>query len=62
LSSELRALIGYSKGGYVLGFYSDPDDESARYESVSPEHMFGETAERFGAIKGADHVVSSSMK
>ena len=59
---ELRALIGYSKGGYVLGFYSDPDDDSARHESVSPENMFSQRTERFGAIEGADHVVSSSMK
>lgn len=62
LSPELRALIGYSKGGYVLGFYSDPDDDSAHHESVSPENMFSQRAERFGAIEGADHVVSSSMK
>ena len=62
LSPELRALIGYSKGGYVLGFYSDPDDESGRHESVSPENMFSQRTERFGAIEGADHVVSSSMK
>ena len=62
LSPELRALIGYSKGGYVLGFYSDPDDYSGRHESVSPENMFSQRAERFGAIEGADHVVASSMK
>ena len=62
LSPALRALIGYSKGGYVLGFYSDPDDESGRQESVSPENMFSQRAERFGAIEGANHVVSSSMK
>ena len=62
LSPQLRALIGYSKGGYVLGFYSDPDDESGRHESVSPENMFSQRAERFGAIEGANHVVSSSMK
>jgi hypothetical protein len=46
----------------VLGFYSDPDDESGRHESVSPENMFSQRAERFGAIEGANHVVSSSMK
>ena len=62
LSPELRALIGYAKGGYVLGFYSNPDDDSMKYESVSPEHLFSEHIERFGAIEGAEHVVSSSMK
>ena len=62
LSPELRALIGYAKGGYVLGFYSDPDDPSAAYESVSPEHLFSQREERFGAIHGADHVVAESMK
>ena len=46
----------------MLGFYSDPDDDSARHESVSPENMFSQRTERFGAIEGADHVVSSSMK
>ena len=25
---ELRSLIGYSKGGYVLGFFTDPNDLS----------------------------------
>ena len=62
LSPELRALIGYSKGGYVLGFYSDPADETGMHESVSPENMFSERAEQFGQIEGADHLVSQSMK
>jgi len=62
LSPELRALIGYSKGGYVLGFYSDPDDATAQHESVSPENMFSQRAERFAKIEGADHLVSQSMK
>ena len=29
-SPELRSLIGYSKGGYVLGFFSDPTDEEGK--------------------------------
>ena len=62
LSPELRALIGYAKGGYVLGFYSDPDDESVRRESVSPENMFSQRAEQFGTIEGADHLIAQSMK
>lgn len=62
LSAELRALIGYSKGGYVLGFYSDPDDATAQHESVSPENMFSQRAEQFAKIEGADHLVSQSMK
>ena len=40
LSQDLRSLIGYSKGGYVLGFYSDPSNTEGMYESVSPENMF----------------------
>ena len=37
-SPELRSLIGYSKGGYVLGFFSDPEDKEGKLESVSPEN------------------------
>ena len=50
LSPELRALMGYSKGGYVLGFFSDPESMNGELESVSPEKLFGTVEDRFSEI------------
>ena len=60
LSQELRALIGYAKGGYVLGFYSDPDDDSARHESVSPENLFSQHRSDFDVLPSEEQLVSQS--
>jgi hypothetical protein len=60
LSQELRALIGYAKGGYVLGFYSDPDDDSAQHESVSPENLFSQHRGDFDVLPTEDQLVSQS--
>ena len=60
LTQELRALIGYAKGGYVLGFYSDPDDDSARHESVSPENLFSEQRGDFDVLPTEEQLVSQS--
>ena len=49
-SPELRSLIGYSKGGYVLGFYTDPYDTKGNMESVSPEKMFGKDEDNFSSL------------
>ena len=63
LSPEIRSLIGYSKGGYVLGFYSDPNDKSAVYESVSPENMFKtEIDDDFSLLPNPEELVSKSNK
>ena len=63
LSPEIRSLIGYSKGGYVLGFYSDPNDKSAVYESVSPENMFkNEVDDDFSLLPNPEELVSKSNK
>ena len=62
LSPELRSLIGYSKGGYVLGFYSDPYDDNAKYESVSPENMFSDSFDRFSNIPDPKDLVNKSIK
>ena len=35
--SELRDLIGYSQGGYVLGFFTDPTDKG-KLETVSKNY------------------------
>ena len=60
LSQELRALIGYAKGGYVLGFYSDPDDDSAQHESVSPENLFSQHRGGFDVLPTEEQLVSQS--
>jgi len=41
LSPELRALMGYSQGGTVLGFYSAPVGPGLGPELASPERLFG---------------------
>ena len=60
LTQELRALIGYAKGGYVLGFYSDPDDDSTQHESVSPETLFSEHRADFDVLPTEEQLVSHS--
>ncbi len=60
LTRELRALIGYAKGGYVLGFYSDPDDDSAECESVSPENLFSQHSGDFDVLPSESQLVSQS--
>ena len=62
LTPELRSLMGYTKGGYVLGFYSDPEDKNGELESVSPEKMFGNFKDKYGSINNADTLVSDSSK
>ena len=41
LDPELRSLMGYSRAGYVLGYFSSPDEKDD-LELVSPEELFGE--------------------
>ena len=60
LPQELRALIGYAKGGYVLGFYSDPDDDSVQHESVSPENLFSQHRSDFDVLPTEEQLVSQS--
>ena len=63
ISQEVRSLIGYSKGGYILGFYSDPKDRDADYESVSPENMFEDKAlDEYSAIPDPEELVRKSTK
>ena len=60
LSTELRSLIGYSKGGYVLGFYSDPYDDEAKFESVSPENMFSKAMDSFDSLPNPEELVDKT--
>ena len=63
IPQEVRSLIGYSKGGYILGFYSDPKDRDADYESVSPENMFKEEVlDKFSKIPNPEELVQKSTK
>lgn len=39
-SPELRALIGYSQGGPLLGFYSTPGAPGEGVELADPKHLF----------------------
>lgn len=60
LSPELRSLIGYAKGGYVLGFYSDPYDEEAKFESVSPENMFNKSKDEFDSLPNPEELIDKT--
>ena len=58
LSPELRALLGYSKGGYVLGFYSSPTGPGEDgVELGAPELLFGEKDGRFSTTISAQELV-----
>ena len=47
----------------MLGFYSDPNDKSAVYESVSPENMFkAEVDDDFSLLPNPEELVSKSNK
>ncbi|MFQ5558817.1 MAG: phytanoyl-CoA dioxygenase family protein [Acidimicrobiales bacterium] len=40
LDPELRALIGYTRGGHFLGFYSPPVGPGEGREQISPGRLF----------------------
>ncbi len=61
-SPELRSLIGYSKGGYVLGFFTDPNDKEGRFESVSPEKLFGDSKDKYGTLTTPENLVKGSTR
>ena len=61
-SPELRSLIGYSKGGYVLGFFTDPEDKEGRLESVSPEKIFGESKDHYESLATPENLVKESTR
>ena len=61
LEPELRDLLGYSQGGYVLGFFTDPTDTTGKFESVSPKKLFGGNRDRF-EINTSEELVNSSSK
>lgn len=62
LDPKLRALMGYSKGGYVLGFYSEPtQDGNAVIELAPPEVKFGDKA-RIDKAPNSAELISTSTR
>ena len=61
LAPELRDLMGYSQGGYVLGFFTDPTDTKGKFESVSPKKLFGEDTDPY-IIPSSEELVKRSTK
>ena len=59
-SPELRSLIGYSKGGFVLGFYTDPNDHEGTMDSVSPEKLFGGDKDDFSTLPSQKNLVKDT--
>ena len=57
---ELRSLIGYSKGGFVLGFYTDPNDHKGTMDSVSPEKLFGGDKDDFSTLPSQKNLVKDT--
>ena len=62
LAPELRSLIGYSKGGYVMGFYSDPNHVDGKLESVTPEKIFSDSKDKFTVLASPENLVKGSTK
>lgn len=60
LSPELRALMGYAKGGYVLGFFSPPVGPGEGPELVTPAVLFEDDDRPIAPAKSAAEVIRSS--
>ncbi len=61
LSPDLRALIGYTKGGHVLGFFSAPtrpDEEGP--ELAPPERLFSAAVDPFEIAISARELVEKT--
>lgn len=54
LPRELQALIGYSMGGYALGYYSPPLPAGEGPESVPPEYALGYTDTAISTLGSAE--------
>ena len=59
LSPRLRALLGYSKGGYVLGFFSEPVPGGEGLELAPPELLFGDPINRTARVDQLAHTVAA---
>lgn len=54
LSPELQALIGYSMGGYALGYYTPPLPAGEGPESVPPEYALGHKETAISTLGSAE--------
>ena len=61
LAPELRDLMGYSQGGYVLGFFTDHTDTEGKFDSVSPKKLFGDDTDPY-KIPSSEELVKRSTK
>jgi len=59
LTPELRALLGYTKSGYALGFFSEPSAPGQGLEMAPPEHLFGDKANKKMNQGQLQHVVDA---
>lgn len=59
LDPELRSLMGYSRAGYVLGYFSSPYEKD-NLELVSPEELFGEKSKYDNFVSPKELVDGSS--
>ena len=59
LDPELRSLMGYSRAGYVLGYFSSPNDKD-NLELASPEELFGDKSKYDNFVSPKELVDGSS--
>jgi hypothetical protein len=61
LSPELRALMGYTKGGFTLGFFSEPTGPGQQgLELADPERLFGESPSKFAMTLSAKDLLAAT--
>ena len=59
LDPELRSLMGYSRAGYVLGYFSSPNDKD-NLELASPEELFGDKSKYDNFVSPKELIDGSS--
>ena len=63
LTPQVRDDLGnISKGGYVLGFFTDPEDKEGKLESVSPEKIFGGSKDQYESLATPENLVKESTR
>jgi hypothetical protein len=62
LDPELRALLGYSKGGPILGFFSTPGGPGEGVEIAPPEYLFGAKEIRHTGVSKADDLIKATKR
>lgn len=62
LPRDMQELIGYSLGGYALGYYTPPLPAGQGPESVPPEYALGHTETAISTLGSADLLASISSE